>query len=135
MESLVIGTKVQDMFGSIARKYDRANTVLSFGIHHIWRRKFFRLLPPASDLKVIDLCTGTGDLLLPLARRYQNVIGIDFCLPMLESGKSKWSSRQGVGVLQGDALCLPITNHSIDLLTVAFGVRNFEDLNRGLRDT
>ena len=134
METLVIGPKVQEMFGSIAAGYDRANTVLSFGIHHIWRYRFFKRLPKVAPLTVVDLCTGTGDLLPPLSKRYETVIGIDFCMPMLVSGKQKWSNSKDIAVMQGDGLQLPLKSDSIDLVTVAFGVRNFESLERGLRE-
>lgn len=134
MNELVIGAKVQQMFGSIAAQYDRANTVLSFGIHYWWRKRLLKLLPAAGDLTVVDLCTGTGDLLPALAARYARVIGIDFCLPMLQAGSVRWNKLSNVSVLQGDALNLPLASHSIDLITVAFGVRNFERLRDGLRE-
>lgn len=134
MTQLVIGSKVQQMFGSIAKNYDCTNTVLSFGIHLLWRRRFFATLPRDPSLQVLDLCTGTGDLIPELSQRYANVIGIDFCLPMLVAGLGKWINNANAAVVQGDGLSLPIANSTFDLVTVAFGVRNFESLPKGLSE-
>jgi demethylmenaquinone methyltransferase/2-methoxy-6-polyprenyl-1,4-benzoquinol methylase len=136
MQYSVIGSEVKDMFGSIAGRYDLTNTVLSFGIHHYWRYRLTRLLPARKDALVLDLCTGTGDLIAPLANRFGSVIGADFCLPMLESGRGKLA-RKGQGhapLVQSDALNLPFKEASFDIVTVAFGVRNFENLERGLKE-
>lgn len=134
MTQLVIGAKVREMFGEIAPQYDTANAVLSFGIHHLWRRRFFKCLPEPRKLRALDLCTGTGDLLPKLAERYGEALGIDFCYPMLAAGKRKWFSNQRISALQGDALSLPIHDRSIDLITVAYGVRNLESLDKGLAE-
>ena len=134
MNQLVVGTEVQKMFGSIAGRYDRANTVLSLGIHHWWRWLLFRGLPKGAPQRALDICTGTGDLLPGLAARCAEVVGIDFCAPMLLEGKSKWSALKNLTVLQGDGLRLPFKDSSFDLITVAFGVRNFENLELGLSE-
>lgn len=130
---------VRAMFGSIAGRYDLANSVLSFGIHHYWRKRLIALAAPKSDgtdRLVLDVCTGTADLIPLLSRRFGRVIGLDFCRPMLVSGKKK-IKKLGSGVLglvQGDALNLPFADATFDIISIAFGVRNFEDLNRGLRE-
>lgn len=134
MNKLVVGTEVQKMFGSIASRYDRANTVLSLGVHYWWRWLFFRSFPKGPRRNALDICTGTGDLLPGLACRFHEVVGIDFCAPMLLGGKTKWQALRNVTVLQGDGLQLPFSESSFDLITVAFGVRNFEDLERGLSE-
>ncbi len=129
-------TDVQRMFGSIAERYDAANTVLSLGIHHLWRRSLLRLLPtePSSSDRgaslVLDVCTGTGDLLPLIKNRFGSVVGVDFCLPMLQAGKQKLS--QPYAMVQGDGLKLPFADGSFDVVTVAFGVRNFERLQQGI---
>jgi demethylmenaquinone methyltransferase / 2-methoxy-6-polyprenyl-1,4-benzoquinol methylase len=134
MNQLVVGSEVQKMFGSIARRYDRANTVLSLGVHHWWRWHFFRTLSAKPSGSALDLCTGTGDLLPQLATRYAQVIGVDFCAPMLIEGRLKWSELKNVSVLQGNGLQMPFKQQSFDLITVAFGVRNFEQLEVGLAE-
>ena len=121
---------VKQMFGTIAGRYDLANSVLSLGIHYVWRWQLMSVLPRELGM-VCDLATGTGDLFRRLAARSGTVGGIDFCLPMLRAGQ-KLNAGRGLGLTQGDALRLPLKDGSIDCLTVAFGIRNFADLRRGL---
>ncbi len=117
------------MFSSIAKRYEMANSVLSLGIDKLWRKKLISILPDKTDSNVLDLCTGTGDLLKPLGKKFKNVIGVDFCFPMIKEGK-----RYTNNLAQGDALSLPFKNETFDLVTVAFGVRNFENLTKGLSE-
>lgn len=124
---------VQRMFAEIAPRYDMANTVLSFGIHHLWRKALINMLPEASNKKVLDLCTGTGDLLPLLNKRFGNAVGADFCLPMLEQANEKKLSAR-FDLIQADALNLPFAESSFDIVSVAFGVRNFENLEKGLSE-
>ncbi len=123
---------VQKMFSDIAPSYDLANSVLSFGIHHLWRKSLISMSPGKSNKLVLDLCTGTGDLIPLLSKRYGNVVGADFCYPMLKLAKNKSGNSKASGILQADALNLPFANQSFDIVTVAFGVRNFENLKKGL---
>ena len=123
-------TDVKQMFGSIAGRYDLANSVLSFGVHYLWRWQLMRALPRHPG-RVCDLATGTGDLYRRVVGRGADVVGVDFCLPMLRVGKAH-GGKQGLGLLQGDALHLPLRSASLDCVTVAFGVRNFADLRKGL---
>ena len=124
---------VQKMFSKIAPRYDLANSVLSFGIHHYWRRVLAGMLPESGDKLVLDLCSGTGDLLPLLEKRFGKVIGADFCLPMLEKGKKKFSGKNYT-LMQADALSMPFADNSFDIVCVAFGVRNFEHLELGLKE-
>ena len=130
------GQRVNGMFSSIAARYDLANSVLSFGIHHGWRRRLLSLVESNPRAVVLDLCTGTGDLLPLLRRRFGSVVGADFCRPMLMQGVRKELVRSGAGagLVQADGLRLPFADRSFDIVTVAFGVRNFEDLERGLSE-
>lgn len=126
--------KVQAMFGSIANRYDLGNSVLSFGIHHYWRWRLLRMVASQSDGIALDVCTGTGDLLPLLRKKFGGtVLGLDFCLPMLECANSKTAITDvDVSLVQGDGLQLPFADETFDCITVSFGVRNFADLVTGL---
>lgn len=131
--------RVREMFGAIAGRYDLANSVLSLGIHHSWRKSLLKLLPQSSTDKnssVLDLCTGTGDLLPLLRARFGKVYGADFCLPMLSLAASKEEKHQFLQprLIQADALRMPFHDNIFDVVTVAFGVRNFEDTEKGLKE-
>lgn len=124
---------VRGMFGRIAPRYDFANHLLSFGIDHYWRGRAVRAVEPVlrrPGACVVDLCCGTGDLALALARRGARVYGTDFCHPMLTRAREKGARR----VFEADALTLPLAGASVDLLTVAFGFRNLADYEGGLRE-
>jgi demethylmenaquinone methyltransferase/2-methoxy-6-polyprenyl-1,4-benzoquinol methylase len=127
----VVGSEVQRMFGSIAARYDLTNSVLSLGIHHLWKHLVVRRVPRGAG-PVLDLCTGTGDLLPLLERRTTGVVGGDFCLPMLERGRER--GRSDAPLVQCDALNLPFPDRTFTAVTVAFGVRNLEDVRRGLKE-
>ena len=125
--------QVRAMFSSIASRYDLANSVLSFGLHHWWKRRLLAHLSEAQEGVVLDLCTGTADLIPLISRRTSSqVVGVDFCLPMLRQGKGKLPA--GTCLVHGDGLSLPIQSDSVTAVTVAFGVRNFEDLSAGLQE-
>jgi demethylmenaquinone methyltransferase / 2-methoxy-6-polyprenyl-1,4-benzoquinol methylase len=129
---------VQDMFSSIAPGYDRANTLLSLGIHHLWRRSALRLLGPRPDERILDVCTGTGDVAFALQRSQPGrlmVVGADFCEPMLRLARQKAASRgMGLPFVAADALHLPFPDASFDATTIAFGIRNLDDPLAGLRE-
>jgi demethylmenaquinone methyltransferase/2-methoxy-6-polyprenyl-1,4-benzoquinol methylase len=129
----VVAKNVQSMFGSIAQRYDLANTVLSFGVHHLWKRRAVKALPHPPSGRILDLCTGTGDLLVLLRKRFPSVVGADFSLPMLRVGQVR-PGHQELPLVQGDALRLPFPDKSFDGVTVAFGVRNLESLSLGLSE-
>lgn len=130
--------RVRGMFGEIAHRYDLANTVLSGGVHHLWRRTLLARLAARGPKRILDVCTGTGDLLRGLgsiAGPDGTVIGADFCMPMLEVAATKVVDAGGrIPLCQGDALALPFPAAAFDAVTVAFGVRNFESLPRGLSE-
>lgn len=126
----VVGPQVQRMFASIADRYDITNSVLSGGIHHLWKRRTAAAIP-ASAKKVLDLCTGTGDLVPLLQRPGREVIGADFCEPMMAVGRKRFPN---VSFVFADAMKLPFESNSFEGATVAFGVRNFESLDTGLAE-
>lgn len=128
---------IQAMFSRIAPRYDLLNRLLSGGTDVTWRNEAARLLAPRPGERVLDLCSGTGDLALTVARRSPGVrvLAADFTFEMLVLGKAKFL-RRGVRVPEtgADGLRLPFKDRTFDGATAAFGVRNFEDLDRGLRE-
>jgi demethylmenaquinone methyltransferase/2-methoxy-6-polyprenyl-1,4-benzoquinol methylase len=123
---------VRAMFGSIARRYDLANHLLSCGCDFIWRQRASEIVAGWKPNTIIDLATGTGDLALALERALPNseITGADFSEEMLAVAKAK-----GVGrVLVADALALPFADRSFDCLTIAFGLRNIKDWSAALRE-
>jgi demethylmenaquinone methyltransferase/2-methoxy-6-polyprenyl-1,4-benzoquinol methylase len=130
---------VQRMFADIAPRYDLINHVLSFNIDRGWRRALRSRLAPIltqPDAKVLDLCCGTGDVMLDLqAVAAAPVMGADFCHQMLLSAKMKAAraGRQAV-LLEADALQLPIASATLDAISIAFGFRNLANYTAGLHE-
>lgn len=134
------GERVRDMFAQIAPRYDLMNHVLSLGIDTRWRRRVLRELRLDDSLPILDCCTGTGDLALLLAAHVQGrvkVIGSDFCAPMLELARAKHQQKHAslpVEFIEADAQQLPFADASFQAVTVAFGLRNVQDTDAGLRE-
>jgi demethylmenaquinone methyltransferase/2-methoxy-6-polyprenyl-1,4-benzoquinol methylase len=127
------------MFGRVAPRYDFLNHLLSFNMDRYWRAYAVRRVRQILDrpgANVLDLCCGTGDLSLALARRSRSIIlGSDFCHPMLVSARGKVEQRRArVALFESDALRLPVRDRSMDLVTVAFGFRNLADYAAGLAE-
>ena len=130
---------VRSMFGRVAGRYDLLNHLLSFQTDRYWRARTVRRVAPIlarPDARIIDLCCGTGDLMLALeARRGARVYGSDFCHPMLVEAGRKITAQRGQSILfEADALHLPVADASFDLVTVAFGLRNFANYRKGLEE-
>jgi len=130
---------VRDMFGRVAHRYDLANHLLSFNIDRHWRAhtvKRVRRILERPEARVLDLCCGTGDLVLALERaRRGSVLGADFCHPMLRAARQKMEARHAhAALVEADALRLPLADGSIDLVTVAFGFRNLANYAAGLAE-
>ena len=121
---------IREMFGAIAPRYDALNRLLSLGIDQSWRRRTCDLLGATTGQIAVDLCCGTGDLALELAGRGVTVVAADFSHQMLRIAAEKGVNRPA----EADCLRLPFAPDSFDLVTVAFGVRNFEDLGAGLAE-
>ena len=127
------------MFDRISPKYDRLNHLLSLNIDKVWRRKTAKAVAKNHPATVLDLATGTGDLAIALAKRnpQAHIIGMDISERMLDIGKEK-VIKQGlesqVSLRLGDAASLPFGDNSFDAITVAFGVRNFENRDKGLSE-
>lgn len=126
------GALVAQMFNAIAPTYDFLNHLLSLNVDRRWRRVAIRELAPAPGGVYLDLCTGTGDLALALLRRAEaRVLGVDFSRGMMAMAKRKAGADPALALVQADALDLPLADRCMDGAMVAFGVRNFEDLDRG----
>jgi demethylmenaquinone methyltransferase/2-methoxy-6-polyprenyl-1,4-benzoquinol methylase len=120
------------MFSRIAPRYDVLNQVLSLGRDARWRRDVARRVAEIAPERSLDVCTGTGDLALALPGS-ATTFGSDFCLPMLLRARVKAARcRRRLPVFAADALRLPVGDGAFDLVTVAFGIRNFEDVTAGL---
>lgn len=138
-------TRIEHMFDSIARRYDLMNTMMSLGQHKHWRNKAIsaalKQLPNHGSPKILDIATGTGDVafrlheLLPQA----SITGIDLSEGMLEIARKKLEEflpkeRELMAFGKGDSLAMPFHDAQFDLITVAYGVRNFSDIPRGIRE-
>lgn len=133
------GTQVRRMFDSIAGRYDMLNRMLSLGMDRLWRRKTVDSLRPSSPQRILDVASGTGDLALLMCRRLQpqQIIAADLSEEMMAVGRRKatkagYASR--ISFEHQDCMTLTYSDHSFDAITVAFGVRNFADLERGLSE-
>jgi demethylmenaquinone methyltransferase/2-methoxy-6-polyprenyl-1,4-benzoquinol methylase len=132
-------SQVNRMFDRIAGRYDAMNSVMTAGLHHRWRERAADRARLGSGDSALDVCCGTGDLALALARRVGpdgRVIGCDFSEPMLDLARYK-AATESAGQVRfewADALALPYPGGTFDAVTVGFGVRNLADLDRGLRE-
>ena len=131
--------QVAEMFDNISGKYDFLNHFLSFGIDHYWRRKTISILKGQSPQLILDVATGTGDLAFSAFKRLQpkKIIGLDISKGMLEVGRVKIKRKNLEGSLEfihGDSENIPFEDNYFDAVMVSFGVRNFEDLNAGLKE-
>ena len=121
------------MFASIATRYDRANTVLSGGIHHLWRRRAVHRSGVRRGDKVLDCATGTGDLAIAFKKAVGSgrVIGTDFVPEMLDIARRK---AAGITFDVADVTALPYDDASFDISSIAFGIRNVHDPERGIAE-
>lgn len=130
--------QVATMFNNISKKYDFLNHFLSLGIDVLWRKKAIKLLKPHQPKILLDVATGTGDFALEaLTLNPEKIVGIDISEGMLEIGKEKIKNKgvENIVSLQlGDSEQLPFSDNFFDAYTVGFGVRNFENLEKGLSE-
>lgn len=128
--------QVERMFNAISPRYDLLNRLFSAGIDQAWRRRVMREVMTEPVQRLLDVATGTADLALLAARQVPQVTGADISAGMLAHGRAK-VARAGlsdrVHLVQADAADLPFPSATFDAVTVAFGVRNFEDLQAGVR--
>jgi demethylmenaquinone methyltransferase/2-methoxy-6-polyprenyl-1,4-benzoquinol methylase len=138
-DSAQFAEQVNRMFDRVAARYDLLNSLMSAGLHHRWRERAADRAGAGPGDSALDVCCGTGDLTLELAERVApggTVVGCDFSEPMLDLAREK-AERRGVAGARfewADALNLPYDSGRFDAVTVGFGVRNFADRDRGLRE-
>ena len=134
------GDRVREMFGEIAPKYDRMNHLLSMNMDKRWRSKTVKRLSPNENSKVLDVCCGTGDLAIAFSKSTGGqceVVGSDFCAEMLEIGRDKQAKlnlKTPIRFVEADAQELPFDDNSFDIVSVAFGLRNVQDTDRGIKE-
>jgi demethylmenaquinone methyltransferase / 2-methoxy-6-polyprenyl-1,4-benzoquinol methylase len=119
------------MFAAIAARYDRANTILSGGIHHLWRRRLVRRAGVRAGDKVLDCATGTGDLAIRFAKAGANVVGTDFTPEMIELARAK---APLIRFEVADVTSLPFEDNSFDIASIGFGIRNVADPAKGIAE-
>lgn len=133
------GKQVEQMFDSIAHSYDLLNHLLSMGIDKHWRRAAINSLKPFAPRKMLDVATGTGDFAIMSAKelRPESLLGVDLSEGMMNVAREKVKKEgleQTISFQQEDCMQLSFPDDSFDALTVAYGIRNFEDLDHGLRE-
>jgi demethylmenaquinone methyltransferase/2-methoxy-6-polyprenyl-1,4-benzoquinol methylase len=133
-------SRIRQMFGEIAPRYDFLNHFLSLGIDKYWRWQTVRRVWPVGEARILDLCCGTGDLALAYAKKLASggrILGADFCHEMLALGRRK-AARAGeerrLTFVEADAQRLPFADDSFQIVCNAFGLRNVTDTDRGLRE-
>lgn len=132
--------KVREMFSRLATRYDLVNDVMSFGMHRVWKRRTVRIgLEKGAPLsRWLDLCCGTGDMAFlaeELAGGTLRTVGCDFTLPMLSVGRARERKEgRSTEFVQGDALALPFSDGTFDVITVGYGLRNIADPRAALAE-
>lgn len=126
--------EVARMFDGVARRYDVTNTVLSFGLDKLWRRRTRLVLQPQPGTRVLDLAAGTGVSTVELAAGGASAVACDFSLGMLQAGRARADRRDRVPFVAGDATHLPFADAAFDAAVISFGLRNVGDVPAALRE-
>lgn len=130
--------QVAQMFDTISGNYDNLNRVISFGIDVKWRKKVLQIVAQSNPKTILDIATGTGDLAILMAKTdAEKIVGLDISAGMLEVGVKKIADKNlshTIEMILGDSENMPFEDNSFDAITVAFGVRNFETLEKGLTE-
>ncbi|MEZ7499992.1 bifunctional demethylmenaquinone methyltransferase/2-methoxy-6-polyprenyl-1,4-benzoquinol methylase UbiE [Flavobacterium sp. Arc3] len=130
--------QVAKMFDTISGNYDNLNRVISFGIDVKWRKKVLEIVAKSNPETILDIATGTGDLAILMAQtNAKKIIGLDISSGMLEVGVKKIADKKlsnTIEMVLGDSENMPFDDNYFDAITVAFGVRNFETLEKGLKE-
>jgi|TARA_B110000438_G_C15746064_1_gene620803 demethylmenaquinone methyltransferase/2-methoxy-6-polyprenyl-1,4-benzoquinol methylase len=140
-QKLKLSKKVQvkNMFDSISAEYDLLNRIMTFGNDIRWRKKIYKIAKSDNPKDILDIATGTADIALELSKITESsIIGLDISEQMLEVGRKKINNKKlsnKVVLISGDAENLDYEKESFDLVTIGFGVRNFENLEKGLKES
>jgi demethylmenaquinone methyltransferase/2-methoxy-6-polyprenyl-1,4-benzoquinol methylase len=131
--------QVETMFDNISDNYDGLNRVISLGTDTKWRKKVLKLVSEVQPKTILDIATGTGDLALLFAKNLKadKIVGLDISEGMLSVAKKKVADTElanKVSFIKGDSEALPFEDNSFDVITVSFGIRNFETLEKGLEE-
>ena len=130
--------QIINLFNSISPNYDSLNRIMTFGIDIVWRKRVVRLVQKQKHNSILDIATGTGDLALSLAKLNSNIIvGLDISKEMLSIGKQKVLSKNlnhRIKMQSGDSEDLSFKDESFDIVTISFGIRNFENIEKGLNE-
>ena len=131
--------QVEKMFDTISNEYDGLNRVISLGTDVSWRKKVIKLVSEKKVENVLDIATGTGDLAIQFAEKTEakRIVGLDLSDGMLNVARKKISNKpfsNKIEFIQGDSEALPFEDNSFDAITVSFGIRNFENLEKGLSE-
>jgi len=130
--------QVSKMFDTISKEYDGLNRVISFGIDVKWRKKVVKIIGDTNPDSILDIATGTGDLAINLAEtNASKIVGLDISKGMLDVGREKIEKLKlsnTIEMVYGDSEKMPFEDNTFDAITVAFGVRNFENLDKGLAE-
>ena len=130
--------QVAQMFDTISGNYDRLNRVISFGIDVKWRKKVLKIVANKNPETILDIATGTGDLAILMTKtNAKKIIGLDISAGMLDVGRTKINElklNHKIDMVLGDSESMPFEDNAFDAITVAFGVRNFETLEKGLSE-
>jgi demethylmenaquinone methyltransferase/2-methoxy-6-polyprenyl-1,4-benzoquinol methylase len=129
-------SRVHKIFNSVSKDYDKMNNLISLNQHTIWRKKTMSEIFIGDGDKILDICCGTGDWTIQLAEENNNaeVTGLDFSENMLAIAKEKTAGFKNIELLQGDATDLPFADHSFNLLTIGFGLRNLPDYASAIKE-
>lgn len=128
--------QVNELFSRVAPNYDLLNNVISLGTQKLWRHDLFKQLQVDPHATALDVCCGTGDLAIELAKRipYGRVTGLDFNQKMLDLAFEKTKTIGNLFLIQGDAMKLPFDDNSFDIVTIGFGLRNVPDADQALSE-
>jgi len=135
--NLFMPNDIKEMFDNIAKNYDKLNNIISLKMHLCVKKHAIANVPLKPDFKVLDVCTGTGDIAIYLAEniiKNGDVTGLDFSEEMLKIAKNKAKNIENLKLITGDALNLPFKDGEFDACFISFGLRNLTDLKKGLQE-
>lgn len=127
---------IQNLFDNISEDYDLLNNIMSFGLHNLIKSIAVKNVPSKNPKKILDLCTGTGDIAIKLHKKYKNaeIIGVDFSDKMIGVAKRKIKNSKNITIKKMDITNLDFEPESFDLCFISFGLRNLEDIDKSLSD-